>query len=393
MVRGHKIYGVCCLKWKLIICITYLNFCVDGMVKGCTVEERELVRKALAEEAENLQLTVHIVSLSKCMTDDLSQKIQLINAPRTSTTDDDAVMRETFDKLESDTARDELLRQLRRRLLASAARELDCNKILVADTSFDLAVKVLGDVSTGRGSQLVCNVGFSDTRSTDVTFLRPLRDFTGEEVVGYLQCYDLDPILASLKYNRSVPASIRSIAKSFVYRLDNEFYGTVSTIYRTSEKLARKTEEIKRINTEMNTAVNNCCILCELTLDPGYTREERLSVVQARTFSKLVSTSVGCSSNILLNSSDVRGQLKDERMESGDQSEKEKCRCNGTACISPRSRTLQPEIIEKYFCYGCRLIFLSSNQTFSVLPTFLLNKIYEELQMRDLRQKISDFLL
>ncbi|XP_076235411.1 cytosolic thiouridylase subunit 2 [Calliopsis andreniformis] len=359
----------------------------DGMVKGRTVEERELVREALAKEAENLQLATYIVSLSRCITNDLSQGIQPIDASEMSMTCDDVLIRDTFNKLQNDTAKDELLQQLRRKLIVSAARKLNCNKIFVADTALDLAIKVLGDVSTGRGSQLFFNVGFFDTRCADVTLLRPLRDFSGEDVAGYLNCCDLVPIVTLSRYNHAFPTSIRSIAKDFINKLDVGFHSTVSTIHRTSEKLAKKIGEIDCANTKANNDIHTSCILCELTLDSYDSEEERLSVVQARTFSKLVSTSTNYSSN-------VDSDLKNELLENSNNLDEQTCRCNDTACAFSSTQSLEPEVvIEKYLCYSCRLIFLNSNQTFSMLPPFIFNKIYEELQMADLRREITDFLL
>lgn len=243
---------------------------IDGVIKKRSIEERESIRNALAKEAENLQLTMYISSLSKCTIDTTTDKeLQSINVPLMNTTKEDTMLQEIFNNLENDTARDELLQQLRRKLLVFAARKLNCNKVFIADTSIDLAIKVLGDVSTGRGSQLSFNVAFSDERYSDVKLLRPLRDFTKDDIIAYMECCELHPILNPQKYNFCFPSSIRNIARNFVYKLDSEFYGAVSTIYRTSEKLATNMEPFNNINNDTKIVtnkidVNNICILCEL---------------------------------------------------------------------------------------------------------------------------------
>lgn len=370
-----------------MIFYVFSPICIDGIAKGRTVEERELVRNMLATEADDLQLPTLVLSLSRCMIDNLCDEIQSINVPWASIADNDVLVQEMFSKLESDTARDELLHQLRRELLVSAARKLDCNKIFIADTSVDLAIKVLGNVSTGRGSQLSVNVGFSDARCVDVTLLRPLRDFTEEDVVGYLECCEIIPVFASLKYNHPFPASIRSITENFVRRLDSEFHSTVSTIYRTSEKLATKTNA--------NADINDICIICGSTVDSCYSREQP-SVVEARTFSRLVSTGTDCSANVVSGSLNLDGQSKDdEQVEGTGNLDKKICLCGSTAsaCILPNVPSLQPETLERYLCYGCRLIFLNSNGMYTALPDFIFNKIHKELQITSLRKEITDFLL
>ncbi|XP_053986584.1 cytoplasmic tRNA 2-thiolation protein 2 [Hylaeus volcanicus] len=367
-------------KLKFQCKILYVD---DGMVKGCTVKERELIRNALAKEADNLQLTTYVAPLTEDTTNILCEEIQSINAGGVNTASNDAVMQKMFNSLDSDTAKDELLRQLRRKLLVSIAHKLNCNKVFVADTSVDLAIKVLTDVSTGRGYQLSSNVGFSDTRCPDVTLLRPLRDFTREDIAGYLECCELTPILNSINYTEPFPASIRSTTKNFVHELDSEFYSTVSTIYRTSEKLGTKIEEHSKVNVksdnDANADVNETCVLCELSLDLNSIQEGQLSVVQARIFSELVSTFTDSSS------STTSKEVND--------SEEKHCRCNNTACTPPRTQPLQPDTIKKYLCYGCKLIFFNSNQKFTELPKFLNDKIQEKLRIMHLREQITNFLL
>ncbi|XP_043515214.1 cytoplasmic tRNA 2-thiolation protein 2 [Frieseomelitta varia] len=364
----------------------------DGIVKGRSIKERESIQSALAKEAENLQLTMYILPLSNCVTDSICEEMQLANAPLMNMTSENTIVQEIFDNLENDTAKDELLQQLRLKLLVSAARKLNCNKIFIADASVDLAVKVLGNVSTGRGSQLPFNVAFSDTRYKDVTLLRPLRDFTRDDITGYLECYNLHPIFNCDKYNSSFPASIRNVTRNFVYKLDSEFHSTVPTIYRTSEKLAAKRMECENSNTKIDDNVNsdnNICVLCELTSDSSYLSKEQPSVAQAKLFSKLVSTVADTSLNMATNSLNIHELSSNEQIKSINASKEEKHQCQNDIHKS----ILKQSIIEKYLCYGCRLIFLNSKQIDNILPNFISNAIKKKSQIAHLEKEISDFLL
>ncbi|XP_076754982.1 cytosolic thiouridylase subunit 2 [Xylocopa sonorina] len=335
----------------------------DGMVKGLTVEERECIKSALIKEAESLPLTVYTVPLLNYTNHINCKEIHPTNIVQMSTTNEDTTLKKVFENLENDTARDELLKQLKRKLLISMARKLNCNKIFMADTSLDLAIKVLGDVSTGRGSQLSFNVAFSDGRYKDVMLLRPLREFTQDDVARYLDYYKLCPIFNSQKYNAPFSASIRNVAKSFVSKLDSEFYSTVSTIYRTSEKLATKCEKSSGANINPNTL--NICILCEVPLNSCYPPEEQLSVVQAKRLSKFASL----------------GSIDDLK--------KEKCQCHSSDCNSSECESLA----EKYLCYSCHLIFLNSKKVDTILPNFISSEIREKFELAKLQNEIADFLL
>ncbi|XP_078035651.1 cytosolic thiouridylase subunit 2 [Augochlora pura] len=371
----------------------------DGMVKGLSLEERKCVRNGLIKEADNLKMTMYVTYLTTFTNDIHCEEIQNTDGPRANTTRDDEFIREVFHGMESETAKDELLRQLKRKLYVSAARKLNCNKVFVADTSIDLAIKVLEDVSTGRGSQVPQNVSFSDTRSNDITLLRPLRDFTQDDIEGYLKCHNLTPIFTSKMYNQLQPISIRTITKNFVCQLDSNLNGTVSTIYRTSEKLATKIEKTHNVNSHGSTdvvnnvsALNNTCILCELTLN-STNSQEQLSVVQARIFSQLVSTCVDPLISTASSLLDLHSEPNNEQVQEINGSLKKHCHCDSGTDISHNTESVQSDLVEAHLCYGCKLFVSDSKRTYNLLYCVLHEKIQEKLQITRLQKDIAEFLL
>lgn len=377
----------------LLYFYTFRSVSTDGIVKGRTFAERESIRNALVEEAESSRITMYILPLSKCITDTAcTQVTQPVNIPLVNMTNEDAMLQESFDNLENDTAKDELLQQLKRKLLVSAARELNCNKIFTADTSVDLAIKVFGNISTGRGYQLPFNVAFSDMRHTDVILLRPLKDFTGDDITGYIDCYKLCPIVNSQKYNFAFPLSIRNVARNFVHKLDSEFFGTVPTIYRTSEKLATNMRGANKINNDTKTAidrdVSNTCILCEVNLDSCYLPEDQLSVVKAKLFSKLVSTVRETSLDATMNSLNICELSNNDRVGNINDFRRNRCQWGNDTCDLFTKRS----IIEKYLCYSCKLIFFDSKQD-NILPNLIFKSILKRSDRACLEKEIEDFLL
>lgn len=378
-----------CKKLRFKCKVLYID---DGIARGFSSGERKDIRNGLVEEADNSKIATYVTSLTTCTGDILCEEVQSMDTSQTNTIDKDEFIEKLFHSMESETAKDELFRQLKRKLIVRAARKLNCNKVFVADTSVDLATKVLGDVSTGRGSQVSLNVSFSDTRTADVTFLRPLREFTQDEIEGYLKCCNVTPILSASKYNRSYPGSIRTVARNFICQLDSNLNGTVSTVYRTSEKLAAKMKELRNgkiaRNIDFAEDVNETCILCELTLDSSNSQEQQLSAVQARIFSQLISMNVDPA--MCMESSN---QSKNAQTQDINDSVKKHCRCDNATCISFHTESLQPELIASHLCYGCKLIALNSKEKYNLLSCFLYEKIQEKLQITRMQEEIAEFLL
>ncbi|KAG7204228.1 hypothetical protein KM043_002056 [Ampulex compressa] len=222
---------------KLTINTTVL-YIDDGIAKGQTPEERLCNIHTIANRIKGFGFTGYVASLNDALNEgtiDLSliDSVELVDTK-------DLALNQAFCALPDITARNELRRQLCRRLIVHAARSLKCNKVFLADTSRDLASKVLSDVALGRGAQLSLNVGFCDARCSDVIILRPMRDFTESEVFHYLQHYNLSASGLEMTNAKNAPQSLQQITQDFVSYLESEFHSTVSTIFRTSEKLERR---------------------------------------------------------------------------------------------------------------------------------------------------------
>jgi cytoplasmic tRNA 2-thiolation protein 2 len=131
-----------------------------------------------------------------------------------------------------------MLISLRRRLLVEVARKQGFSKVLVGDNATRLAVRLLGDVAQGRGRTIPLDTGFIDDRATDVLLIRPLREFPANEVVMYATFNGLHsvsiPHLTTLEPEHT---SIERLTESFVAGLQVDFPSTVSTVFRTGDKL------------------------------------------------------------------------------------------------------------------------------------------------------------
>ncbi|XP_022704749.1 cytoplasmic tRNA 2-thiolation protein 2-B-like isoform X2 [Varroa jacobsoni] len=106
------------------------------------------------------------------------------------------------------------------------------NKVFTCETGGDLAQQMLISVALGRGCQLPDITGLSVERD-GVTLLRPLREFSDEEIEKYLFSGDL-PVPVTPK----LPAGIQRLTRDFVNGLQAEFPSTVPTIWRTADKVS-----------------------------------------------------------------------------------------------------------------------------------------------------------
>ncbi|XP_011313083.1 cytoplasmic tRNA 2-thiolation protein 2-like [Fopius arisanus] len=99
-----------------------------------------------------------------------------------------------------------------------------------------VAIAILSNVALGRGANLSSDCGLIDNRHNDVMILRPMRDFSRQELYYYLRIRDIKCIdEKELKDNR--PPFIQKLTGKFVRNLEELFSGTVSTIFRTGEKI------------------------------------------------------------------------------------------------------------------------------------------------------------
>jgi len=337
-----------------------------------TSEERDMLRHKIAEETRAFGFNGYAVSIGQVLNEkddiDIKPMNQEINY------ENDNRLHAILANLSDDTSRIDFLSQMHRRLLLLAARKLNCNKIFVADSAMDIATKVLGDVCLGRGAQLSMQANFCDARCADIKILKPMRDFTQQELVYYSEYHKINSVKSM---GSGTPAtSIQALARNFTTELESQFSGTISTVCRTAEKISPRDKQ----NVEDN------CALCDTRLDFVPSGNE-MTAMRAIEISKIVSSKcVNTSSsgneengesNSFLSHSDNNGYCNDN------------VECN---CKSNRKEQVTPEDVWRHLCYSCRRIFQNS-EILCNLPSSLLFIVQQRVALKNMREKISDFLL
>uniref|UniRef100_A0A1B6JV90 Cytoplasmic tRNA 2-thiolation protein 2 n=1 Tax=Homalodisca liturata TaxID=320908 RepID=A0A1B6JV90_9HEMI len=267
-----------------------------------------------------------------------------------------------FNSISDTTSKMDLLSKLRYNLLIQVAKVLGCNKMFTAETADDLAVKLMTNVSLGRGAQLPYDVGFSDDRCPEVKVVRPLRDLSKKELVFYNVFHNLKSAhVPSLSTKADVHSSIQKLTESFLCELQDGFPSTLSTVFRVADKLTTTPGE------------RDVCPLCKTPLDTDDVASSSLSATQ---FSRLVSSS-GPSDFDVASSKDVNSGTSC-------------CGQNNTSnscCSEKKSKNELQEML----CYSCNLIL--KNADVNKLPALMMQKLRESNQRFKMKKEIEQFLL
>ncbi|XP_027540770.1 cytoplasmic tRNA 2-thiolation protein 2 isoform X1 [Neopelma chrysocephalum] len=165
-----------------------------------------------------------------------------------------------FEAVETSTAREELLQMLRTHLILQMARSRGYSKVMTGETCTRVAIKLLTNLSLGRGAFLAVDTGFTDKRHGDVMVVRPMRDYTAKEIAFYNHFFNIPTVIVPpLFTKRREKPSIHHLIERFLLGLQEDFPSTISTVYRTGEKLspdpAKASSESQR------------CLLCLCGLD------------------------------------------------------------------------------------------------------------------------------
>ncbi|XP_054279048.1 cytoplasmic tRNA 2-thiolation protein 2-B [Macrosteles quadrilineatus] len=267
-----------------------------------------------------------------------------------------------FTSLPENTSKIDMLNKLRSNLLAQIARLLGCNKIFTAETANDLAVKLITNVSLGRGAQLPYDVGFSDDRYAEVKVIRPMRDLSKKELVFYNVFHDLIPAHVPSLLTKAEPhSSIHRLTESFLTDLQDGFPSTLSTVFRVADKLTTNPED------------KIICPLCQAPVDTDKVPSSSLSATQ---FSRIVSHA-------------GPSKLDASSLEATCNLGSEQC-CNGGGDQSCRNKASEPSL-QNLLCYGCNLIV--RNADVAKFPNEVKRSLQEASQRFQMRKEIEHFLL
>lgn len=338
------------------------------------IDEGEVLKQSEEERAKYIEQIRSITTRTKFLFHQL--KLEDIFSPRQGLQDDAMCcnkvegqetrtlqaekLKNLFDATSSMTAKEDLLRTLRSKLLLATARRIGYSKIMFADCASRISVRLLSDISQGRGGDLPYDTGFSDDRHGDVIFVRPMREFMIKEIAVYNFFNSVEtvlvPTLGTMSHSH---ASIDRLTEEFVSGLQADFPFTVSTIFRTGDKLS-----VKEVSEDVA-----ACALCGVPVNVNPT---------------LLSTLTDRVNSVKLYTDDKNTP----------QSATDCCGGCSSGCSSSSSeQELTKRNILDTFCYGCQLTFKDSKFNVSDLPSSVQEAATKVHHRAQIKEQIKDFLL
>ncbi|XP_064459573.1 cytoplasmic tRNA 2-thiolation protein 2-like [Ornithodoros turicata] len=147
----------------------------------------------------------------------------------------------TYNSFSTLTDREEFYRLTLRQLIVRVARDNGFKKVFTGETQTVLAARLLSNLALGRGAQIPDESAFLDSRDESVMILRPMREFSSKEVALFNFHTGVRHRVQKTPSTGCDPrASVARLTENFVNGLQVDFPSTVSTIWRTGDKLAAK---------------------------------------------------------------------------------------------------------------------------------------------------------
>lgn len=239
--------------FKRLHCNARVVYVEDQALQECDPVDVESL-KALSRQYEPFDF--HVIELGTP-----SSSLREIKEYSPTFSKENNRLRSKLDKLRSLTARQDYLQQERKNLIASVAQQLHCSHVFESSISVDLATQLLTAIALGRGGSAALDVALLDNRLAGgaVKLLRPLKDLNEQEVQFYVHAQRLKPLVrTSSRYGqeRGETASLQNLTAAFVTNLQQNYASTVSTVFRTGDKIAPNTHPEQA-----------SCVHCQSALD------------------------------------------------------------------------------------------------------------------------------
>uniref|UniRef100_A0A8D8XG35 Cytoplasmic tRNA 2-thiolation protein 2 n=1 Tax=Cacopsylla melanoneura TaxID=428564 RepID=A0A8D8XG35_9HEMI len=337
------------------VCVVYID---DGSVAKLSISERRKLNSAV--EASMSKFEHYFMCIEQSL--EAHQHATLYSSAEELpldkyTEEDGGELNKLFETVTTLSSRQYLLQTLRQNLLTQAAKKLNCTKIFTAETQTDLATKIIANIALGKGAHVPLDVGFSDDRTGDLITLRPLRDFSSKEVIYYNLFNDLAAIhVPSLATLAEPLGSLQKAAESFVSDLQTNFPSTVSTVFRTADKLSL---DFSSLDPAKN------CALCKAPLD---------------TRSDLASSSMGATKFSRLVSNATREELNAIQVTSSDD-------------VTSQATSTGSEGLQSGLCYACQYVIKDMKSSQEGVGEEILKKTLEEESVTAMENQIKDFIL
>ena len=208
--------------WVKVFSLTLVHVDQTRVSPKFNPDESERFLTQVREQMEWFGCPHHIVSLE-----------QLFEGHST------IAMQSLFQTLESDSAREDMLQNLREQLLVQFARDNQFPFLLLGDSCTRLAIRTLGNTAKGRGRGLPLELAFSRLYEEEgVTLVRPMKEVLDKEAAIMMRLVGMKcGSCRTFSTATDLHSTIDRIAETFVLRVQRDYPSTVHTILRSADRL------------------------------------------------------------------------------------------------------------------------------------------------------------
>ncbi|CAF1263295.1 unnamed protein product [Adineta steineri] len=214
------------------------------IAEGLSVQARRRLQfQAQVAFIDESSLYSDVVSVREKVTDLITNRLQyplhIVSIDDNLDKDDD-FQQLLLERTKTLTAREELVRRRRLKLLFDIAIREKCTKLITGDNCTKLAAQILSDMAQGKGAHVALECNLTDSRNDLVTIVRPFREITSKEIAMYNRLNSIESLQnADISTMSGPQSSIFQLTETLVNDLQRQFPSTVSTIFRTSDKLEK----------------------------------------------------------------------------------------------------------------------------------------------------------
>lgn len=259
-------------RFKRLTIEPYAIYVDNTCMTEKTLDDRREYLKQTIEILNYFQIKTYYTSIAdKTTMIEIENALKFIDGPANRIAE--KTFMDNFNAIGNQTAKEDFYSLTRSNLIRLASSKLDCKHVFVSTISHQIAADILVNVALGRGESVANNISFCDNRSDcDSKILRPMRSINNLEIETYVRFNEqLTKLIKGNDYvndgwtifNSDPNASIQNLTQNFIENLQENFGSTVSTVYRTGDKIsaAATTPSLK------STPVKLTCKFCHSNLD------------------------------------------------------------------------------------------------------------------------------
>lgn len=234
-------YGMELEQFKRLTIKPYAVYVDDTCISGQSIIERQQHLDEIFKIIQHFGIDYYYASICGNTSQTIEQQSFQLDNERLRT---EEKFLQKFNAIGNQTAKEDYLNITKLNIYRKVAAQIECKYVFVPSISHQVATNLLVSVALGRAKSVANDISFCDNRSNCAAqIIRPMRNVNSLEIDTYIR---LDKTLNRLirenkcfnVKNTKSTTSIQSLTKQFIDNLQENFASTVSTVFRTGDKIS-----------------------------------------------------------------------------------------------------------------------------------------------------------